>query len=418
MKNNKSFLDNNTVLIILSLLASILIWIMVAYNIDSNIQAVIRNVPVTLDTGDSNLTRLDLYPVTDTDFTVDVEVVGPRATVGNIKASELSVLAKLNNISGPGNYDLALEITDTRNRDVEVKGTIPDLISMRFDHRVTKILPVQMEITGLDIPDGFILDKEYIYPSEVQVVGPATEMELVNSASVRLSFDKPLSASATYETPVILKDADGNEISSPYFEYDSKTVSVTLPVLKKKTVPVTFDFVNVPADFDLDTLKYIISPEEIEIAGPADLVASYNELHLGYLDMRTMAPDMHMFYDLSLPPSFISVEGIDELSVQFMPEGFGKKELNIDSSGIYIVNLSDEYDVTIQSKSIPNVTVYGPEKELEALTSKDLVAQIDMAEADLRTGQITVPVDILIPGKRTCWAYGDRYTARVTVKSK
>ena len=418
MKNNKSFLDNNTVLIVLSVLGAILIWVMVAYNIDSNIQDFIRNVPVKLDTGDSNLTRLDLYPVTDADFTVDVEVNGPRATVGNIKASELSVLAKLNNISGPGTYDLALEITDTRHRDIEIKGTVPDVISMRFDHRVTKILPVQLDITGLDIPDGYILDEEYIYPSEVQVVGPATEMEAVASAGVHLSFEKPLSASATYETPVILRDADGNEISSPYFEYDSKTVSVTLPVLKKKTVPVTFDFVNVPTDFDLDTLKYVITPEEVEIAGPADLIASYNELHLGYLDMRSIAPDMHMFYDLSLPPSFISVEGIDELSIQFMPEGFGEKELNIDSSGIYIVNLSDEYDVTIQSKSIPNVTVYGPEAELETLTSKDLVAQIDMAEADLRTGQITVPVDILIPGKRTCWAYGDRYTARVTVKSK
>lgn len=418
MKNNKSILDNNTVLIILSILAAILIWFMVAYNIDSNKQDVIRNVPVILDTSDSNLTRLDLYPVTDTDFTVDVEVNGSPATVGNIKATELSVVAKLNNISGPGTYDLPLEITDTRHRDVEIKGTVPDVISMRFDHRVTKILPVQLDMTGLDISDGYILDEEYIYPSEVQVVGPATEMETVNSAHVNLSFEKPLSASATYETPVTLKDVDGNEISSPYFEFDSKTVSVTLPVLKKKTVPVTFDFVNVPTDFDLDTLKYVVSPEEIEIAGPADLVASYNELHLGYLDVRNIAPDMHMFYDLSLPPSFISVEGIDELSIQFMPEGFGEKELNIDSSGIYIVNLLDDYDVTIQSKSIPNVTVYGPEEELETLTSKDLVAQIDMADADLRTGQITVPVDILIPGKHTCWAYGDRYTARVTVKSK
>lgn len=416
MKNNKSFLDNNTVLIVLSVLGAILIWVLVAYNIDSNIQDFIRNVPVKLDTSDSNLTRLDLYPVTDTDFTVDVEVNGARATVGNIKASELNVQAKLNNISGPGTYDLALEITDIRRRDVEIKGTVPDVISMRFDHRVTKTLPIHLEIVGLDIPEGYLLDEEYIYPSEVQVVGPATEMAAVAAAEVRLSFDKPVSASATYEAQIILKDADGNEISSPYFEYDNETASVTLPVLKKKVVPVSFDFVNVPADFDLDTLDYEISPEEIEIAGPAELIATYNELHLGYLDMRGIAPDMHMFYSLSLPPSFISVEGIDELSIQFKPEGFGEKELSIDSSGIYIVNLSDDYEVTIQSKSIPNVMVYGPQEALETLTSKDLVAQIDMAETDLRTGQITVPVDILIPGKRTCWAYGDRYTARVTVR--
>ncbi|MFV0498206.1 MAG: YbbR-like domain-containing protein [Candidatus Fimivivens sp.] len=418
MKNNKSFLNNNTVLIVLSVLSAILIWVMVAHNVDSKIQTVIRNVPVTLDTSDSNLKRLDLYPVTDTEFIVDVEVSGSRATVGNIKASELSVLAKLNNISGPGTYDLTLEITDTRHRDIEIKGTAPDVISMRFDHRAAKTLPVQAEISGLNIPDGYILDEEYIYPSEIQVIGPATEMATIDSANVYLNFEKPLSASATSDTPVVLEDADGNEISSPYFEYDSKTVSVTLPVLKKKTVPVTFDFVNVPPDFDIETLKYVISPAEIEIAGPADLVASYNELHLGYLDMRNIAPDMQMFYDLALPPSFISVEGVDELSIEFLPEGFAKKELDIESSGIYIINRSDAYDITVQSKNIPNVTVYGPADVLDVLTSKDLVAQIDMTQADLRTGQITVPVDILIPGKRTCWAYGDRYTARITVKSK
>lgn len=418
MKNTKSVFDNKTVIMIISVLSSILIWALVAYNIDSSIPSTIRNVPVTIDISDSNLARLDLYPVTSTNFTVDVEVVGPRATVGNIQASELKVTAKLNNISGPGVYDLALEITDIRNRGVEIKSSVPDVISMRFDHRITKILPVDIEITGLDIPEGYIMDEEYIYPSEVEVVGPATEMQLVQTAQVKLNFEKPLSASTTYETPVILNDAEGNNIDSPYFEYDNQTVSVTLPVLKKKMVPVTFDFINVPAGFALETLKYQISPEEIEIAGPADLVATYNELHLGYLDIRNIAPDMQMFYNLALPPSFISVEGIDELNIRFIPEGFGEKELNINSDSIYIVNLSDEYDVTIQSKSIPGVMVYGPEGELETLTSKDLVAQIDMTEADLRTGQITVPVDVIIPGKSTCWAYGDRYTARVTVKSK
>lgn len=418
MKNNKSFFDNNTVIMVISILGSILIWMMVAYNIDSDIPVTIRNVPVTIDTNDSNLTRLDLYPVTSTDFTVDVEVIGPRATVGNIKASELNVLAKLNNISGPGTYDLALEITDIRNRGVEIKGTTPAAISMRFDHCVTKELPVQLDVSGLTIPEGYILDEEYIYPSEIEVVGPATEMQSVETANVHLSFEKPLSASATYDTPVVLKDVELNAVESPYFEYDSKTVSVTLPVLKKKTVPVTFDFVNASSDFNLESLNYVVSPKEIEIAGPADSVATFNELHLGYLDMRTLTPDMNMSYNLSLPPGFISVEGISELSIQFLPDGIGEKELSIDSDSIYIVNLSDEYDVSIQSKSISGVTVYGPESELETLTSKDLVAQIDMTEADLRIGQITVPVDILIPGKSTCWVYGDRYTARVTVKSK
>lgn len=80
MNKNKqnNLLDNNAVLMVISVIGAILIWVMVVYNVDTLIPMTISNVPVSIDSSDSNLTRLDLHPVTEGEFTVDVEVVGPR----------------------------------------------------------------------------------------------------------------------------------------------------------------------------------------------------------------------------------------------------------------------------------------------------------------------------------------------------
>jgi hypothetical protein len=41
-----------------------------------------------------------------------------------------------------------------------------------------------------------------------------------------------------------------------------------------------------------------------------------------------------------------------------------------------------------------------------------------MLDVEIKEGQITVPVEILMPSNNNCWVYGDRYTARIDVKEK
>ncbi len=415
----KNILDNDTFLMIISVLGSILIWVMVAYNIDTSIPITIRNVPVIINTADESLTRMGLKPVADNlDFTVDVEVIGARSTVGNMKPSDIQIEARVNNVSGPGTYDLALEVVDAKNRDIEIKGTTPEIITLRFDREVTKTLPINLELTGVDIPEGYVMDEESVYPTEVTVTGPSEEMEKVKTANVIMSFDKPIDRSINTDIAVELHDGDENIIESPYFVYNNKNITVDIPVLKKKVIPVTFDYVNIPEGFDVDILEYALSPTEIEVAGPEELLASFNELHIGYIDIRTLAPDVNMFYDLELPDGFISVEGIDDINLQFIPDKFDFKELNIDSDSIYVINTSDKYEVTIQSKGISGVMIYGLTEAVEMVTAKDLVAQVDMNHVEYKLGQVTVPVEVMMPGKSTCWASGVHYNVRATIKNK
>lgn len=134
--------------------------------------------------------------------------------------------------------------------------------------------------------------------------------------------------------------------------------------------------------------------------------------------MRTLAPDVNLFYRIKYPTDFVSVEGIEDANIEFFPDTFDESTLAVESDNIYIRNLPEQYEATIQTQAINNVTVYGPSGEVSGLSNQDLVAEINMANVEVTLGQVTVPVSVILPGHSRCWAYGDHYTARITIREK
>ena len=418
---NKQFsfsglLENNTFLIALSLITAVVIWFGVVSE-EKEAPAKIRNVPVYIDVEDSALERLELQPVNESAYAVDVDITGTRSAVGSVSPEDLKIVARLDSVNAAGSFNLILEGYDINNKGIVIKDITPDYITMRFDHFVEETLPIELVLEGLNIPEGYILNQEIVYPQMVTVTGPATEMQEVYTATATLTFDKPLSQTASYNPEIKLKNKNGEEIAvSTTIKLSEDYTSVTLPVLKKKNVPVTLDFINVPAGFDLDSIKYEISPEDIELAGPVTTINSLKELHLGYIDMETLEPGISLYYPIPLPPGYIAVDGTQDISVDF--EGFNYDERLLDVSDIRIINAPSDYNITVQTKTIYGVTVFGPENQLIHLTSADLLAQIDMSQVDIHEGTATVPVSILIPGAEKCWAYGSGYTIVITATEK
>jgi len=405
--------DDITVMVF-SVISAVLIWFVVAYTEDETISTVIRDVPVNFNTTTSTLARLELTPIMDSGMTVDVEVSGSRATVGNLAASDIRAEAKLNNVTGPGTYEIALDVTDYVGKAFEVKGVIPETLTVRFDRYVDRLFEIDLDLIGLEIPDGFILDAEYLYPGEVMITGPETEVSSIASVKAKLEFDKPVSRTQAYDVELGMYDSDGNMIKPLYVEMDVDTATVTLPILKKKTVPITFDFVNVPEGFDVETLKHEILPSEIEIAGPEQVYSSVTELHLGYIDLTDFTPEEPFVYTIELPTGFISVDNTQEATIIFDAENYTTTTLNINE--IKLINTPDEYDVTVSTKMIYGVEICGPSEDIEKLTGADLIAEINMRDVDVRVGQSTVDVSVLIPDYPSCWAFGDTYTAVITAK--
>ena len=51
------------------------------------------------------------------------------------------------------------------------------------------------------------------------------------------------------------------------------------------------------------------------------------------------------------------------------------------------------------------------------LTAGDIVAEVDVSDREVVTGQIKVPVQVYVPNKGTVWAVGN-YSTLVTISEK
>jgi hypothetical protein len=140
------------------------------------------------------------------------------------------------------------------------------------------------------------------------------------------------------------------------------------------------------------------------------------EIHLGYIDLTDFTPEFPIVYSVQLPTGYLSVDNTQEAVITFDADDYTTTTLNV--SNIRLINQPEDYDVTVSTRMIYSVTVFGPKSEIDRLSGSDLVAEIDMLDVDTRVGQSTVNVSIEIPSYSSCWAYGGNYTAVITVKSK
>ncbi|MDY4191832.1 MAG: hypothetical protein SOX72_06415 [Oscillospiraceae bacterium] len=118
---------------------------------------------------------------------------------------------------------------------------------------------------------------------------------------------------------------------------------------------------------------------------------------------------------MELPDNFINVENVEQVSVEFDTSQMEEKVFNL--AELRIVNQPVDFDVTVLTKRIGNVTVMGPSDILEGMTAGDLVAQVDLSDRELTEGQSSFPVSVYAPTKGLVWARGN-YSAILVLKEK
>lgn len=413
----RRLIASNRFLKLFSLVLAFFVWLIIVYATDDEYKRTIQNVPVTY-TSTNTLSSQDLSVISIEPQTVDVEVVGMRYVVRGLGPQDIRVSLQLGSITSAGVQQVPM-VDETESTEFSVKSIAPAQASVRVDRIDTKILEVQANVTGVNIADGYIKNDEIVSPERVTVTGPISDLNKVAHAIVNVNLDKTLSGNESVNAPIILRDADGKEITNDHITMDYDTAEVTVPVLKKKDVGVEIKFTHVPPYFPLDDLSYTFSNDTIEVAGPATLVDSYNMITLGYVDVNRLSIGQRMVFDVELPSGFTNVNNIQSVSVSFDTEEFSTRTFDI--AEVEVVNAPSNYEVTVNAGSLPlrGVEMIGPRDVLESMTGEDLVAQIDLSgqERELATGQTRMSVTVFAPTKGTVWAYGD-YVAIVDIAEK
>ncbi len=403
-----SLFHDDRFLRVFSIFAAIVTWFIVAMNISPETSRVIQDVPVQISTD-----GMTLSVIGDTQQTVDVVIRGARNVVGGITADDITVTAVLDKVDGPGTYDLDLRVSKrTPNSEYEIVSYPSQITKVRFDTVVTKELEVETDVSGIKVADGFVKVRSTAQPAKITISGPETEVEQITRCVAKAELGDVLKQTVTVSAGLTFYNAEGTEISADRLTLSEDKVQVTVPILKTKEVPISFDYLNMPDGFDISKLPYTVTPSILEVAGPEDKVDSLSTLNLGYIDFKNLGLDAQLTYDVVVPTNFTNLSGQEQVTVKFDTTGYESQVFTVPN--VRVVNVPEGYTVTAESDSVSNVTIIGTSEVMETLAATDLVAEVDMDAVEIAEGRMSVAVNIYAPSKGQLWAYGE-YTVTVNV---
>ncbi|WMJ23371.1 CdaR family protein [Paludicola sp. MB14-C6] len=419
MKKEFSFsklLESDRFVRLLSVAIAIIIWFIVAYNVDPTKKDWINDIVVNIDLADSIPQANNLSIIDGNGQKVSVQVEGKRYRISNLKPEDFIIKPNLYSVNKPGEYDIKVDIkkADEKDNDFKIISSSPIVKKVRFDVLVTKEFPIEVTAENVKAQDGYIKEKPYANYTSLVLKGPGTEIDKINSVVVSTDHNEFVNNTVTLKGDLFFYDKNKNPIELNYTNYEKQKYEITVAIFKLKTVPLKINYINVPPGFDITKLKYTLSVPELEIAGPASLVDEISEIKLdGEVDFRKIDIGYAQNLSVSLVAGITNVDNITNVSVTFDDPNLNSAFFSV--SNIITKNEPANYNIKLKTSVINNVKIVGNKDDIDKISSNDLIASVDLSK--VTAGTTRIPVQIYATGNKNVWAVGE-YSVLVTATKK
>lgn len=401
---------------VLSLLIAVILWFSVYLAQKPNSNIIINGVPVVVNYENSMAQDLGLEIIGEVPLAVDVTVNGKRYKITSLNEGDFKAQVSLASVTKAGEYALPVRvIPNESDSEYDVISWTPAEVTLRFDKIVTRQLQVEVTTPGLSAGSGYLMEQPYADVDYITVKGPQTEIEKIDRCVVNIPTEKELTESLTTTGTVTFLDRNGALVECDEFEYESETVTVTIPIYKTRMLPLKVEFVNIPKGFPIDQLKYTLSRSSILVASPSETIGNMDGITIGPIDFRTIDIGSEISLDVVLNAGFKNVENISEVTVTFPSYGLSSKTLDLQN--FVIENAPSGYDIEVLTGRLRDVRIVGDSSVLNDLTAEDLVGSIDLSQYSVSKGQYNVTVKVYVQGKVLAWAVGE-YTADIQSTAK
>lgn len=402
-KKASKLFNNNIFWAIISLIAALVIWVYMTGTQEETIDVQLSGVQVTI-LGEDELQATRGYVVTDVSVqTVDVTIQGTRLNIGRLGASDVRAVIDVSHLTNVGNYTQSYSLTypdSVDSSEVRVVRSSPSSVSFQVTRMDDKSVPVDVVFTG-GVAEGYMLGDIEYEPQTVRVSGPASVLDTIDRAYAEVALED-MDATRTVDTPYILFDAEGNEISKEGLEFDFDTVSVTIPISKVKTVPIYVTVIEgagatrVNTDIELDV-------DEITIAGDASIIDAINRIEVGPVDLTDFALTYEDTLDVVLPNEVENISGVEEVNVSIEINGLAIREFTV--SDISFSGLPEGYTAELVTHAL-TVRIRGTQEVLDTLKSGNISAVADLSNTTATGTMDTSNVRIIVDGALNAGAVG------------
>lgn len=399
-----------------SIFLSFVLWMAISVESKPVIQRTFSDMTVTINMENTIAAENKMSIVGDISkqrFTV--LVMGQNHIVTALAPEEINLYASAASVDAPGEYDLNVSVTDaTAAADYDIVSITPKTVKVTFDYIETREFTVSALAEGATASEGLIAEAAVVSGIEsntISITGPRTVLNSIETVRAVTSVNKTLSQSETFDASIVLLDESKKTISDENLQLSTKQVKITVPISKKKTVPVKVDFSNTPKNFNKNSIKTTVDHSEVTIIGTPETVDKINEVTLSPIDITTLTTGSKSFeVSAKLPEGVRLLDSIESFEVTVNLYGYREKTVNV--STIKFTGLSQGLSANA-TESIKNVKICGPSSVIRNINSDKVYAEISLS--DKKAGAHVVNAVISFEGYENVWAIGT-YETSVTIK--
>ena len=400
--------------LVLAIFAAVICWLYVDLARQPDARVSINNIPVSF-VGEDLLNDMGLL-ILDDSPTISIRVSGPRSVITQLNRENVTITASTIGISEAGVYSLECEInlpgsvTSGSGNPVAITSRSATAVDVTVVEMESNTVPVRAEFTGTLADNRFYDEDSFVLElTELEIRGEESEVNLVSYAKVVLS-ETNLADTWTGRLPVILCDAQGNELSTDNLLLETDMISVAFYVECYKEVPLTVTMISGGGATSEDA-SYTVNPETIIVTGQEGVLEDLTEISLGTVDLSQVITSEQFEFDIVLPDQVSSRDGVTGATVTVTMSDRLETRM-IETSNIRLENAPDGYEYQYGSLT---VRVRGRSNNFSLLLADDIQVTADLSGVSVANGAtLTVPVEVELTGITELGVLGN-YTLTVTV---
>jgi YbbR domain-containing protein len=404
---------SKTFYIVISCIASVILWMYVASYENTTQTVTLTGLEVKYIGGEDTLQDRNLL-VTDKDVQdVTLTLMVKRSLVSQLTKDTVHVSVDLRDIRNSGEYQKVYTISydNVDEDDVLVTRREPEYMVIKIDR-----LDVNPEVVVRGVFDGTVAEgymrEPIIYsPETIEVSGPESVISQIAYAKVvidRVDLTRTVSGVVEF----VLVDSDGKVIESSDITTSVNEIQYTIPIVKVKDVALTVNLLEGGGATENDAVVRI-EPATISISGDAELLSGINQLQLGTIDLASFAQSTTETFAIVLPNGVNNLSGEREATVNISIKGLATKR--VITTNIVFINVSEGYKPRSVTQ-YKEVLIRGP-KEIVDLIDKDNIRIIgDLTDIGNAVGRYSVPTTVEILGYREAGVIGDNYNVVVSLE--
>ena len=410
----RDIFNNDKLILLFSVIISFIFWIILAFGDSETKPVTISDINIDIELS-STAQEDGLKVFGGKDINGEVSVTGSRIIVGQLTKSDIKITAPMaSSITAPGNY--TLELVPQKSgilTDYEFSsGVTPGFVTVMVDRYREAEFTVENGIKYQSDPAYFAGTTTFSSP-KVKISGPESEISKVKKIVAEDEVQDVLKASRTiYKVPLVMYDSYDEVISSDLIVMSTVSEDVTIPILLRKTLPISAQFTNQPEDMSYFDSRITVEPKEIEIAGPEEMFGEYNSVLLEPIDFSKVDLSNNVFdQTVVIPSGCKNLSNTYQARVTIDMSGMRTKTFNV--SNFSILNKGENKDAKVSTSSV-SVTVIGPYSQINTMSSSDIVGEIDLKGKESFTGLTEMPVTFKVKNYGHCWSYGS-YNVNIEV---